>query len=49
MTLETMPHLPPRSETPALRLMTPRRVRDMGLAILVWIAVIVYCMEFRYL
>ena len=41
MTLETMPDLPPRSDTPMLRLMNnPRRVLDTGLAILVWIAVI---------
>ena len=35
------PDLPPRSDTPALRLMNnPRRILDTGLAILVWIAVI---------
>jgi hypothetical protein len=35
------PDLPPRSDTPTLRLMNhPRRVLDTGLAILVWIAVI---------
>jgi hypothetical protein len=48
MTLETMSELPPRSDTPTLRRMNnPRHVVDMGLAILVWIAVIVYFMEFR--
>jgi predicted PurR-regulated permease PerM len=35
------PDLPPRSDTPTLRLMNnPRRVLDTGLAILVWLAVV---------
>jgi predicted PurR-regulated permease PerM len=41
MTREKMSELPPRSDTPTLRLMNhPRRVLDTGLAILVWLAVI---------
>lgn len=45
---EMTPPLLQRSSTPTLQLMNhTRRVLDSGLAILVWIAVIIYFMEFR--
>jgi hypothetical protein len=49
MALEMIPQASLRSDAPALRPVTPRRVRDTGVGILVWIAVIIYFMEFRYL
>jgi len=49
MTLEMIPQASLRSDAPALRPVTPRPVRDTGLGILVWIAIIIYFMEFRHL